>query len=143
MTPQQIAIVRRQFGLIARDKDGFAAAFYDNLFHAHPALRPMFPGDMRPQRTKLVQALAHVILSLDNLAAVIDDVRALGMRHAGYGVTADHYDAVGEALLRTLAQTLGDAFDHASEAAWALAYGTVADAMIAAADDEALRIAAE
>lgn len=143
MTPQQIATVRHQFGLIARDKDAFAATFYDNLFHAHPALRPLFPGDMRPQRIKLVQALAHVILSLDNLAAVIDDVRALGLRHAAYGVTADHYDAVGEILLQTLSQMLGDAFDHASEAAWALAYGTVADAMMAAADDQALRIAAE
>ncbi|WP_439572418.1 globin domain-containing protein [Phreatobacter sp.] len=143
MTPQQIATVRRQFGLIAHNKDGFSAAFYDNLFDAHPTLRPLFPGDMRPQRVKLVQALAHVILSLDNLAAVIDDVRALGMRHAGYGVTPDHYNAVGEALLKTLSETLGDSFDHASESAWALAYGTLADAMIEAADDAALRTAAE
>lgn len=143
MTPQQIATVRRQFGLIAVDKDGFAAAFYENLFDAHPALRPLFPGDMRPQRVKLVQALAHVILSLDNLGAVIDDVRALGLRHAGYGVTPDHYNAVGEALLQTLAERLGDTFDNASEAAWALAYGTLADAMMEAAADDALRIAAE
>jgi nitric oxide dioxygenase len=143
MTPAQIAIVRQQFGWIAPQKDAFASLFYDKLFAANPTLRPIFPVDMRPQRTKLVSALAHVILSLDNLGAVLDDVRTLGMRHAGYGVVADHYAAVGEALLATLADTLGNRFDAAAEAAWALAYGTLADAMIEAAAEVHMGQAAE
>lgn len=143
MTPSQIAIVRQQFGMIAPQKDAFAGLFYDKLFASDPALRPMFPVDLGPQRTKLVTALAHVILSLDNLGAVLDDVRMLGMRHAGYGVVADHYAVVGEALLATLADTLGDRFDGAAEAAWALAYGTLADAMIEAAAEVHTRQAAE
>jgi hemoglobin-like flavoprotein len=142
MTPNQIAIVRRQFGEIAPRKDEFAAAFYDNLFDTDPTLRPMFPADMRPQRAKLVQALAHVILSLDNLPAVMDDVRALGLRHSGYGVTPDHYNTVGEALLMTLGEVLGDAFNDTAQAAWALAYGTLADAMIEAAAEAEMAAAA-
>jgi hemoglobin-like flavoprotein len=132
MTPAQTATIRRQFGQIAPRKEEFAALFYDRLFDGDPTIRPMFPADMRPQRVKLVQALAHVILSLDNLEAVIDDVRELGMRHVGYGVRPDHYNAVGEALLATLAEMLGDSFDDFAQAAWALAYGIIADAMVEA-----------
>ncbi|QCK85260.1 hemin receptor [Phreatobacter aquaticus] len=143
MTPAQIAVVRQQFGMIAPQKDVFAALFYDKLFDSDPMLRPMFPADMRPQRAKLIQALAHVILSLDNLGAVLDDVRSLGMRHAAYGVEANHYALVGETLLAALAETLGARFDAKAEAAWALAYGIVSDAMIEAAADLQSRQAAE
>lgn len=143
MTPSQIATIRRQFGMIAPRSEDFAARFYDELFHTDPTLRPMFPADMRQQRGKLVKALAHVILSLDNLSAVLDDVRALGLRHSGYGVMPDHYNTVGEALLATLGAMLGDVFDDASQAAWALAYGTIADAMIEAGEAAAIGVAAE
>lgn len=143
MTPAQITLIRQQFGLIARQSDAFSAQFYDQLFRLEPTLRPMFPPDLGAQRGKLVKALAHVILSLHDLGAVINDVRALGLRHTGYGVTAAHYDTVGLALLETLASTLGEAFDDDSRAAWALAYGTIADAMIEASAAPYARIAAE
>jgi hemoglobin-like flavoprotein len=141
MTPAQTATIRRQYGQIAPRKEEFAALFYDRLFDGDPTIRPMFPADMRPQRVKLVQALGHVILSLDNLDAVIDDVRELGMRHVGYGVRPDHYNAVGEALLGTLAEMLDNSFDDFSRSAWALAYGIVADAMVEAGAE--MSIAAE
>ncbi len=143
MTPLQVTLIRQQFGTIARQSDAFSARFYDQLFRLDPSLRPLFPDDLGAQRGKLVKALAHVILSLHDLAAVIDDVRALGLRHTGYGVTAAHYDTVGLALLETLAALLGDTFDDESRAAWALAYGTIADAMIEASAAPYARIAAE
>ncbi|MGL4290610.1 MAG: globin domain-containing protein [Phreatobacter sp.] len=143
MTPQQIALIRSQFGIVAARKDVFAQAFYEALFITDPTLRPMFPADMRPQRAKLVQALAHVILSLDDLGAVLEDVRTLGLRHVGYGVEPDHYNTVGEALLAALAETLGETFDDASQAAWALAYGTIADVMIEAGAGKTYLQAAE
>lgn len=143
MTPSQITLIRHQFGTIARQSDAFSEQFYDRLFRLDPALRPMFPADLGGQRGKLVKALAHVILSLHDLPAVIGDIRALGLRHNGYGVTAAHYDTVGLALLETLADMLGDMFDDASRTAWALAYGTIADAMIEASEQACTRVAAE
>ncbi len=142
MTPSQITLIRHQFGVIARRSDAFSAQFYDRLFRLDPSLRPMFPADLGGQRGKLVKALAQVILSLHDLPAVIGEVRALGLRHTGYGVTAAHYDTVGLALLETLAAMLGDRFDDDSRSAWALAYGTIADAMIEAAA-QAYDVAAE
>ena len=60
-------------------------------------------------------------------------LRALGRRHVGYGVRDSHYATVGEALLWTLEQGLGDAFTPDVRAAWAETYGTRAGVMQRAA----------
>src|SRR6266516_2586192 len=66
---------------------------------------------------------------------IVPAVQALGRRHAGYGVRAEHYESVGVALLWTLEQGLGEAFSEEAREAWATAYGTLASVMIGAADD--------
>lgn len=142
MTPRQIALIRMQFGTLGRNADGFAALFYDHLFLLDSTLRPLFPADMRGQRVKLVKALAHVILSLDRLDAVMDQVRELGTRHAGYGVQPYDYATVGEALLAALEEALGEDFSAEGREAWTLAYGTIAEAMIAAVSQAKVKAAA-
>jgi hemoglobin-like flavoprotein len=67
------------------------------------------------------------------LDQIVPAVQALGRRHAGYGVREPHYATVGEALLWTLEQGLGEAFTPAVRNAWATAYGTLASVMIDAA----------
>ncbi|WP_290538888.1 globin domain-containing protein [Alcanivorax sp.] len=51
-----------------------------------------------------------------------------------YGVKPEDYDAVAQALLWTLAQGLGDAFDADTESAWTEAYTLLASTMIDAAN---------
>ncbi|MBN1206418.1 MAG: hypothetical protein JXB05_16020, partial [Myxococcaceae bacterium] len=57
----------------------------------------------------------------------------LGVRHAGYMVQDHHYGLVGEALLWTLREGLGDAFNPETESAWREVYGVVASVMKKAA----------
>jgi hemoglobin-like flavoprotein len=64
-------------------------------------------------------------------------VRLLGQRHVGYGVQSSHYQTVGEALLWTLGQGLGDKFTPAVEEAWTAAY-----LLLAATMQEATEMAA-
>ena len=61
-------------------------------------------------------------------------LRQLGARHAGYGVRSAHYDTVGTALLQTLADGLGEAFDAATREAWIAMYAVVAHTMQAGAE---------
>ena len=70
-------------------------------------------------------------------------MQALGRRHAGYGVTDEHYETVGEALLWTLHQGLGEDFTPNVAAAWATAYALLADVMkqAAAEMDEVMTMA--
>jgi hemoglobin-like flavoprotein len=57
-------------------------------------------------------------------------LHALGARHVGYGVQPAHYDTVGQALLATLAEALGEAFTPAHQEAWAALFGIVKREML-------------
>jgi hemoglobin-like flavoprotein len=138
MTPRQIRLIRASWSAVAPIADTAATLFYDQLFELDPAIRRLFRRtDMAEQRKILMQTLTIVVKSLDKLDTIVPAVQALGRRHAGYGVRSEHYESVGIALLWTLEQGLGDAFDDETRDAWAAAYGTLASVMIAAAEDVA------
>lgn len=138
MTPRQIDLIRASWSAVEPIADTAATLFYDQLFELDPAIRRLFRRtDMAAQRKILMQTLTVVVKSLDKLDTIVPAVQALGRRHAGYGVRSEHYESVGIALLWTLEQGLGEAFDDETREAWAAAYGTLASVMIAAADDTA------
>ncbi len=60
-------------------------------------------------------------------------VQALGRRHKNYGVTETNYGTVGEALLWTLEQGLGEGFTPDVREAWTVVFVLVSDTMKAAA----------
>ncbi|HZG47066.1 MAG TPA: globin family protein [Allosphingosinicella sp.] len=132
MTPTQIALVQQSFRRISPHSEIVGAMFYRNLFVLDPSLRPMF-GDVKVQGRKLMTMLATVVAGLERLDQLLPVVKALGARHAGYGVEPEHYDTVAAALLQTLEQGLGPAFGEPVREAWTTAYSTLADVMIAAA----------
>ena len=136
MDKQQIKLVQDSFERIRNQRDEVAAIFYHNLFKLDPSLRPMFPSDMAVQRAKLMATLAFVVEGLDQLERLVPAVEALGVRHAQYGVEDRHYATVGATLLQTLRQGLGPALSSEAEAAWARAYGILADVMMNAAGRE-------
>ena len=61
----------------------------------------------------------------------------LGARHARYGVGAEHYPLVGAALLETMAEVAGAAWQPAFTTEWARAYQLVAQIMIDGAEQSA------
>lgn len=136
MNLRQVELIQASWTAVEPIADTAAVLFYDRLFELDPALRRLFARtDMAQQRKILMQTLTVVVRSLDKLDAIVPAIQALGRRHAGYGVREEHYDSVGAALLWTLDQGLGDAFDDETADAWATAYTTLASVMIDAAAD--------
>ena len=134
MTPTDIALIRTSWAAVEPITDTAAGLFYARLFDLDPAIERLFRRtDMAGQRKILTQTLTVVVKSLDKLDQIVPAVQALGRRHAGYGVRESHYATVGEALLWTLQQGLGQAFTPDVRAAWTEAYGTLATVMIEAA----------
>jgi len=133
MDAQQITLVRASFAHVAPISRDAAALFYGRLFEIAPELRALFHGDMEAQGAKLMAMLATAVANLDRLDSIVPAVRALGARHAGYGVRAADYAPVAEALLWTLGQALGDAFTADTRAAWVAAYTLLAGQMQEAA----------
>lgn len=136
LTKTQVALVQETFGVIAPIADDAAALFYRRLFEIDPTLQRMFKGDMADQRRKLMQMLTAAVKGLDRLDRLVPVVEDLGRRHAGYGVSDEHYDTVGAALLWTLEKGLGAAFTPDAREAWATVYGLLASTMKNAAAQE-------
>lgn len=132
MNGEQIRLVQESFEKVVPIADAAAGLFYARLFDLDPELEPLFKGDMVEQGRKLMQMIGVAVRSLDRLEQVLPAVRALGARHAGYGVRERDYDTVGGALLWTLKRGLGDDFTPEAEAAWAEVYGALAGEMKAA-----------
>src|SRR6516162_8494145 len=101
MTPQQIALVQCSFKSVAPIASKAADLFYNRLFEIAPEVRQLFPTDLSGQKVKLMGMLATAINNLHRLDAILPTVRRLGDQHRDYGVSADHYAAVGAALLWT------------------------------------------
>jgi hemoglobin-like flavoprotein len=129
MTASHVALVRSAWSRVLPMQERAAALFYRRLFGLDPRLRRLFRGDMKEQGRKLTAMIGLVVSQLDRMAALLPAVEDLGRRHAGYGVASEDYDTVGTALLSTLRTALGSAWTREMEAAWALAYATLAGAM--------------
>jgi hemoglobin-like flavoprotein len=134
MTPVQKQLVQATWKQVVPIADTAAALFYQRLFEIDPSVRPLFRAtDMAQQRKVLTQVIGMAIASLDKLDALIGTVEDLGRRHAHYGVKDEHYDSVGAALLWTLEQGLGKAWNAEVAAAWAEVYGVLSGVMRRAA----------
>ena len=129
MNAEQIRLVQESFEKVVPIAHAAATLFYGRLFDLDPALESLFKGDMTEQGRKLMQMIGVAVRSLDRLEQVLPAVRALGSRHAGYGVREKDYVTVGRALIWTLKKGLGDDFTPETEAAWVAVYVTLAGVM--------------
>ena len=136
MNARQIELVQASWRQVMPIADDAAALFYTRLFYLDPALKPMFRGDMEEQGRKLMSMINFAVNSLTRLDTLLPGLRALGQRHAGYGVRDEHYATVGTALVWTLEKGLGAAFTSETKQAWIAAYTVLADTMKAAAQPD-------
>lgn len=93
----------------------------------------MFNNPMLKKHAKGVIATVNAAVGMlesgdmDTLVKVLKD---LGAKHVNYGVLKEHYDIVGEALIGTLNDALGDEFNADVKAAWEEIYGVISSTMI-------------
>jgi nitric oxide dioxygenase len=135
MTPNQIKLVQTSFAQVAPIAATAADLFYGRLFEIAPQVRAMFPDDLGEQKKKLMTMLGTAVAGLNRLDTLMPAVQALGRRHAGYGVKAQHYASVGSALLWTLEKGLGEAFTPEVKDAWATTYIVLSTTMMNAANE--------
>jgi hemoglobin-like flavoprotein len=142
-TEKDLDHVRNSFDQVVQIAGVAADLFYMRLFEIAPNLRHLFPEDMRDQKRQLLVMIATAVQGLHDLDRLLPQIKALGGRHAGYGVRAWHYQAACEALLWTLERCLGNAFTPAVQQAWTRVYALLAAIMQEGASDVATMRAAE
>ena len=138
MTQNKIKLVKDSWALVAQlEMEMVGGLFYNRLFEIMPEVKPMFSKTPLPEQSKkLLTMLSYVIAKLDKLEDIMSEVTKLARRHAGYGVTDEHYTAVGSVLLWTLEQGLGAEWNEELEIAWTDVYTVLAGAMMAGQQEE-------
>lgn len=110
----------------------FASLFYLNLFKADPSLKSLFKNSFEQQGRKFIKMIGTVVDMLNDFDTLQPILHDLAKSHVGYGVKESHYKIVGDALLTTLEQGLGEDFTPDVRAAWSSIYNIIANSMIAA-----------
>jgi hemoglobin-like flavoprotein len=133
MTEEQIALVKNSWKMFRKIDAGLIGdVFYSKFFFENPKLRQMFPSSMEHQYKKLIEMLSVIISKLDRLDNITDDIKAMALRHEGYGVKPQHYRLLGNALLWTMERGLGNDWNDKVKEAWFACYTKIAETMIAA-----------
>lgn len=133
LSNDEIALIRSSFRVVTQNTEQAADRLYRILFEIAPEVREMFLRDMQPQGAMLMSKLGLVVSELQHLEALAPMLEDLALRHVAYGVKPEHYPVLGEALLRMLADVVGDDFTTETRAAWNKAYDELATLMIGSA----------
>jgi NAD(P)H-flavin reductase/hemoglobin-like flavoprotein len=129
-------LIRDSWAEVEPQVEEMGRLFYATLFRIAPESRDLFPVNMEVQRSRLMRALVHVVQMVDQPDELVPFLEQLGRDHRKFGVVAQHYEAVGEALLTAIATTAGPAWTPAVRDAWTDAYAAVSRAMRTAAQAE-------
>ena len=142
MTQKQIELVKSSWSVVSTiDPVVVGGLFYNRLFEIAPQVKHMFHHPVPEQSKKLLAMISYVIAKLDKLEDIIDEVGKLAQRHNSYGVRPEHYTIVGNALIWTVEQGLGENWNQPVKEAWIECYTILSTAMIAAADTSAQKAA--
>ncbi|SAL83926.1 nitric oxide dioxygenase [Caballeronia arvi] len=133
LTQKTKDIVKATAPVLAQHGYPIIQRFYLRLFQAHPELKNVFnmahqeQGQQQQALARAVYAYAENIENPESLAAVLKNI---AHKHASLDVRAEHYPVVGEHLLGAIKDVLGDAATDEIIAAWAQAYGNLADVLM-------------
>ncbi|KNC79774.1 hypothetical protein SARC_07847 [Sphaeroforma arctica JP610] len=111
-----------------------AANMYKRMFANHPEVAELFnPSHQVPNKDgKAMQpwglscAVHAYALYIDDLGMLAEAVERIAQKHVSLDVLPEHYGIVGENLLWSIKDTLGDAATPEIMAAWEEAYGFLA-----------------
>jgi hemoglobin-like flavoprotein len=127
---------------VALRGDELVDVFYFRLFARAPeVVRLLLRADPKLVRAMLLGGLVVLRQSLPTLDSSIPRFRALGALLHEHGLEPKHYPVVGEVLIASIAEVVGDAWRPELEDAWSDVFVVVAGAMIDGVK-EALRPAA-
>ncbi len=125
-----VELLRSSFALVVEREPQVTTRFYDVLFTKYPQVKPLFSPNGRAQQERMLRdALVAVIDHLEDAPWLDTQLKGLGKKHVGYGVTPEMYGWVGASLLETLAIVAGDDWTPELAAAWTDAYGAIAGLM--------------
>lgn len=128
-----IAIVKSTAPVLAEHGETLTKHFYKRMFSHNPEVAPFFnPAHQTAgkQQRALAGAITAYAANIDNLEVLGGAVELIAQKHASLMIKPEHYPIVGENLLASIREVLGEAATDDIINAWAAAYGFLADILI-------------
>ena len=130
LTHDQINLMRESFYRLQPVGDAASRRLYDRLFELEPNLRSLFPDDLTRLRMRFMSALAIMLYHGEAPDAVHPYLRRLALVHIAHGVQPEDFRPMGQALIDTMREMLGERFPEGADTAWKEAYAFMAREMM-------------
>lgn len=128
-----IDIVKSTAPILQQHGETLTRHFYQRMFSHNPEVGPFFnPANQAEgtQQRALAGAICAYAANIDNLEVLGGAVELIANKHASLMVKPEHYPIVGENLLASIREVLGDGATDQVIDAWAEAYGFLTDILV-------------
>jgi nitric oxide dioxygenase len=133
LSPETIALVKATVPALEAHGLAITQTMYGHLFQDEE-IRDLFNQSHQGAGGSQPRALAAAVLAyarnIDNLGALAPAVEQIAQKHAGLNILPEHYPFVARALLKAIAEVLGDAATEEILKAWGEAYWFLAEILI-------------
>lgn len=133
LTSGQLAVIKQTVPILQENGETLTRHFYQRMFRHNPEVLAFFnPAHQHSgsQQRALAGAICAYAQHVDNPGVLADAVELIAQKHVSLGIQPEHYPIVGENLLASIGEVLGEAATDDILAAWAAAYGALADIFI-------------
>jgi nitric oxide dioxygenase len=133
MTNDQKKIITATVPVLRENGVVLTTHFYNRMFKHHPDLKNMF--NMGNQQSgKQQKALAMAVLAyaehISNPGVLLPELDRIGHKHTSLDIRPEHYPIVGNHLLASIQEVLGEAATPEILDAWEAAYDQLANLMV-------------
>lgn len=132
MTPDQKAFVTATVSTLRAHGVALTTHFYRRMFEHNPELKNVFNlGNQQTgkQQTALAMAVLAYAEHIEDPSVLVPAVTKIGHKHVSLDIRPEHYAIVGQHLIASIGEVLGEAATPALLDAWTVAYGKLASLM--------------
>lgn len=129
VTKNETALLQASYARMAARHRTAAQDFYGRLLAIAPELRPAARHELGGNGQMFMATLGMLVRGLCETPALLPVAASLAERYLTFGADAERLPRIGEALLATIADTLGDDLSAEAQRAWALAYDALCDGL--------------
>jgi len=133
LTDDQKTIIKQTVPVLQADGEALTRHFYERMFRVNPEVQDYFnPAHQRSgtQQRALAGAILAYAQHIDDPSVLGDAVELIAQKHASLTIRPEHYPIVGDNLLASIREVLGDAATDDVIDAWGAAYSVLAQIFI-------------
>jgi len=130
MEQHKIELIKKSWAYVITNVSEAGNLFYGKLFEKAPEIRTLFKGDIKEQAKKLVAMVSLIVSKADKLDDLQEQIKYLAIRHENYQAQPKYYPIVGDALIETLQEGLGNKWTVEHKTAWIEIYSILSKTMM-------------